>query len=93
MSVQDASESTVQTTAPDEEVAAALRLYIERALPMQAGSIAVDYVGGTVSLSGAVASERVARAIEDLVRWHDRVSNVRNNLQVTMTPAPARAPR
>lgn len=76
----------------DSDVASALSAYVERAMNLQPGVIAVEYSRGTVTLNGVVTSMTQARAIEDLVRWHDRVEDIVNNLQsaasgVTMSGA------
>ncbi len=46
---------------------------------LQPGRVVADYVSGTTLLSGSADSERDARETEDLVRWHDSVSEVGNN--------------
>jgi osmotically-inducible protein OsmY len=67
----------------DESVAAALNDYVRRALHPRAPQIEVGYRDGVASLSGAVESVSHGQAIEDLVRWHDGVRDVVNNLRVS----------
>lgn len=66
----------------DTEVARALSDYVQRAMNLPLGVIAVDYAAGVALLSGSVASETQGLAIEELVRWHDQVSDVVNRLRI-----------
>lgn len=68
--------------AADTEVARALSEYVQRAMNLPRGAITVEYSAGVASLSGSVATATQAQAIEELVRWHDQVSNVVNRLRV-----------
>jgi osmotically-inducible protein OsmY len=70
----------------DSDVAAALNEYVQRAMNLPPGVVVVDYRNGVASLSGEVDSGNRAEAIEDLVRWHDRVSDIVNNLCVKAPP-------
>jgi osmotically-inducible protein OsmY len=78
--------------ASDAEVGRALNEYIERTLNVRPGAVVVEYVGGVACLSGHVSSPAQRQAIEDLVRWHDRVQDVVNNLRLAHKPA-AHIPR
>jgi len=75
---------------PDDEVAAALEAYIQRAMNVAPGTIEVQYRSGVASLSGRVSSTSQGEAIEDLVRWHDRVTDVENRLRVEARPVATR---
>ncbi len=66
----------------DTEVARALNEYVHRAMNLPLGVVVVDYAAGVASLSGSVASETQGLAIEELVRWHDQVSDVVNRLRI-----------
>ncbi|HZP56270.1 MAG TPA: BON domain-containing protein [Dehalococcoidia bacterium] len=76
--------SRIQLQSPpgDDEVARCLSEYVARAVGLPPGAIAVTYSKGVAALTGAVASEEQRQAIEDLVRWHDRVTDVDNRLRV-----------
>jgi len=67
----------------DAEVEEALDAYVCRAMNLSPGAVAVEYRSGVVLLGGAVSSVAKACAIEDLLRWHDRVIDVVNNLRVS----------
>jgi len=71
----------------DRAISAALGEYVARAINLQPGVVSVDYVGGAATLSGFVESDTKARAIEDLIRWHDRVDDVVSNLRVGVPPS------
>src|SRR5207245_8080878 len=73
-------------SAGDDDIASALNAYVERAMNIPSGSVVVTYGDGVASLTGCVTSVSQGQAIEDLVRWHDRVSSVVNDLR---TPASA----
>lgn len=67
---------------PDRDVAAALAAYVERAVNLPVGAIAVEFEAGVALLTGMVAAEAQREAIEELVRWHDGVRDVVNRLRV-----------
>ena len=70
------------TDVHDEEVSEALAAYVSRAANVPPGGIRVKYRSGIVTLSGFVESATRAQAIEDLVRWHERVIDVINHVRV-----------
>jgi osmotically-inducible protein OsmY len=67
---------------PDAEIERALNDYVCRALRPSSGSVTVAYAAGVARLTGHVASAAQSTAVEDLVRWHDRVERVVNALEV-----------
>lgn len=81
------NEIAVANDLGDAEVAAALSAYARRAMHLQHAPVTVDYSKGTARLSGTVATRGEARAIEDLIRWHDRVEEVVNELRIAAPPA------
>jgi osmotically-inducible protein OsmY len=76
----------------DAQVAMALRDYVRRAANVPAGRVTVDFRDGVASLAGSVRSRAQAEALEDLVRWHDHVTDVDNSLRVAL-PGSARSAR
>jgi osmotically-inducible protein OsmY len=66
----------------DNEVEQALNEYVQRSLRMPPAAVAVNYRAGVAHVSGHVASASESQAIEDLLRWHDAVSDVVNRLRV-----------
>ncbi|MHB8376371.1 MAG: BON domain-containing protein [Dehalococcoidia bacterium] len=66
----------------DSEVAQALGAYINRAVTLPYGEIRITYSEGVASLEGDVATERQREAIEDLIRWHECVTDVINHVRV-----------
>ncbi len=84
--VQVQSHLTVAQAATDEEIARLLNDYVGRAMNVPRDAIVVTYRRGVASLSGRAASIEQRQAIEDLVRWHDRVTDVENNLLVVKQP-------
>jgi osmotically-inducible protein OsmY len=66
----------------DAQVEEALNAYVRRSLQPRAAPVVVQYQGGLVQVSGQVASASESQAIEDLLRWHDGVSEVVNRLVV-----------
>ncbi len=68
--------------ASEADIGRALSDYVERTLNVRQGAIVVEYVAGVACLSGQVASASQRQAIEDLIRWHDRVLDVVNNLRL-----------
>jgi osmotically-inducible protein OsmY len=76
----------------DGAVSEALSDYVTRAMNVPPGQIVVQYRSGIVSLAGTVTSAAQAEAIEDLLRWHDRVIDVVSHLRVgTAEPLAGRA--
>jgi osmotically-inducible protein OsmY len=76
----------------DSAVSEALSDYVTRAMNVPPGQIVVQYRSGIVSLAGTVTSAAQAEAIEDLLRWHDRVIDVVSHLRVgTAEPLAGRA--
>ena len=71
----------------DAEVAFALEGFVRRAMNLQDGAITVEYHAGVATLTGSAGSASRARAIEDLVRWHDGVDSVINRLSAGILPA------
>lgn len=69
---------------PDAEVSLALTAYVARALTLPYDGIRVTYRRGVASLHGEVATLQQREAIEDLIRWHDHVRDVVN--QITVAP-------
>jgi len=67
---------------PDADVERALNEYVGRSLRPSSGSVTVAYAAGTARLTGYVSSAAQSTAVEDLVRWHDRVERVVNALEV-----------
>jgi len=74
--------SIAETGAHDDELSEALSAYVRRAANVPPGSIRLRYRSGIVTLSGVARTATHAQAIEDLVRWHERVIDVINHLQV-----------
>jgi len=70
------------TAAHDEEVSDALSDYVRRAANVPHGAVRIKYQSGIVRLEGTVGSATRAQAIEDLIRWHERVIDVINHLRV-----------
>jgi osmotically-inducible protein OsmY len=65
-----------------EEIARALRRYVCDAVNVEPWRIAIDYDDdGVVVLSGEVALAWQRNAIEELLRWHGLVRDVRNGLR------------
>lgn len=71
-------------TVDDADIAFALDAYVRRAMNLPPGAIRVGYANGVATLSGIVRSNGQAQAIEDLVRWHERVSDVVSSIHVAM---------
>ncbi|HEY7802442.1 MAG TPA: BON domain-containing protein [Dehalococcoidia bacterium] len=66
----------------DLELAANLTLYIHHSVTLPHGDILVRYNRGVVSLDGEVATAQQREAVEELVRWHECVTDVVNNVRV-----------
>jgi len=61
----------------------ALSAALERFARHAAGaSVHVTCISGVASISGTVASAAAARALEDLIRWHDGVERIESHLEV-----------
>jgi osmotically-inducible protein OsmY len=76
----------------DTEVAGALGEYVCRAMNLPPGVVNVTWRSGLATLTGSVATETQRQAIEELVLWHDHVSDVVNRIRIvsrlgTVTPA------
>jgi osmotically-inducible protein OsmY len=69
-------------TIADDDVARALSEYVHRATRVPHGSVTVKFVQGVAWLDGRVPTEVQRHAIEDLIRWHNGVQEVRNGLLV-----------
>jgi osmotically-inducible protein OsmY len=72
----------------DAEIARALSEYVQRAANLPGDAVTVDFSEGVASVSGSVPSWVQRHAIEDLIRWHDGVQDVKNRLHVV--PADSR---
>lgn len=70
------------TAASDAEISATLDQYVRRAMNLSPGAVTTTYRSGIVTLDGGVSSTARKQAIEDLLRWHDRVIDVVNRLRV-----------
>jgi osmotically-inducible protein OsmY len=66
----------------DDEVSRALSDYVYRATRLPRGAVSVKFESGVASLGGSVPSDVQRQAIEDLIRWHNGVQEVRNGLSV-----------
>ena len=71
----------------DPEIEAALNDFIKRSMHLPSDAICVEYSSGIATLSGSVGSVSRARAIEDLVRCHERVDSVVSRLSAGVVPA------
>lgn len=76
----------------DTEVAQALSEYVRRAMNLPPGVVDVSWRSGLVTLTGSVATETQRQAIEELVQWHDHVTDVVNRIRIVpklgaVTPA------
>jgi osmotically-inducible protein OsmY len=76
----------------DADIATALDEYVQRSMNLRPGTISVTYAAGVAQLSGIVRTDGQAQAIEDLVRWHERVSDVVSNLRVLTPTSPLPGP-
>jgi len=70
------------TDAHDEAVSEALADYVRRAANVPNGAVRIKYQSGIVTLAGTVGSATRSQAIEDLIRWHERVIDVIKHLRV-----------
>ena len=66
----------------DARVSRALTAFVSRAAG-RAAEIDVEYNDGVATVAGHVASRTHARAIVELVRWHDGVERVVSRLRVS----------
>ena len=77
----------------DTEIGRALSAYVQRAMNLPPGVVTVTFCSGIATLSGSVASETQRQAIEELVQWHDHVSDVVNRLRLIPQMAARTAPQ
>ena len=77
----------------DTEVGRALSDYVQRAMNLPPGVVTVTFCSGIATLSGSVPSETQSQAIEELVQWHDHVSDVVNRLRLIPPMAAHTAPQ
>ncbi len=66
----------------DTEVARALSEYVRRSMNLPPGVINVSWRAGLATLTGSVATETQRQAIEELVLWHDHVTDVANRIRI-----------
>jgi len=66
----------------DTEVARALSEYVQRSMNLPPGVVNVSWRSGVATLTGSVASETQRQAIEELVLWHDHVTDVANRIRI-----------
>ena len=66
----------------DTEVARALTEYVQRAMNLPPGVVTVSWDSGVATLTGSVGSETQRQAIEELVLWHDHVTDVVNRVRI-----------
>jgi osmotically-inducible protein OsmY len=69
----------------DTDVARALSEYVRRAMNLPPGVINVSWRSGLATLTGSVATETQRQAIEELVLWHDHVTDVANRIRIAPT--------
>jgi len=78
----------------DTEVARALSEYVWRAMNLPPGAVNVSWRAGLATLTGSVRTETQRQAIEDLVLWHEHVTDVANRIRVVpKLSAPTPTPR
>jgi hypothetical protein len=75
-------DQTAATTAPHDaplaqEIAASLARFVR---DVAGDSVNVSFANGIATVTGTAPSETHARAILDLVRWHDGVEGVESNI-------------
>ena len=70
----------------DTEVARALSEYVQRAMNLPPGVVNVAWSGGVAALTGSVSTAARRQAIEDLVLWHDHVTDVVNRIRIVPRP-------
>jgi osmotically-inducible protein OsmY len=80
------------TAASPEELARQLEVDLCACLSLPVGAVRADIMGGTVHLKGTVPSPYHRLAAEDLVRAHELVQDVVNELAVTGLVEPAPGP-
>ena len=66
----------------DTDVARALGEYVQRSMNLPPGVVNVSWRSGLATLTGSVATETQRQAIEELVLWHDHVTDVANRIRV-----------
>jgi osmotically-inducible protein OsmY len=80
------------TVASPEDLARQLEVDLCACLSLPVGAVRADIMGGTVHLKGVVPSPYHRLAAEDLVRAHELVQDVVNELAVTGLVEPAPGP-
>lgn len=78
--------TTVDDPVEDHDLEREITMSLVRVINVPAGSVTVTSSGGIVALRGHVASAEQRDIIEELVRWHDAVRDVTNNLRVRERP-------
>ena len=74
--------SNEQHFSTDDALTSALDRFARR---VAGESVRVRCTGGVASITGSVGSATVARALEDLIRWHDGVERIESSLEITST--------
>ena len=69
----------------DTDVARALSEYVQRSMNLPPGVVNVSWRSGLATLTGSIATETQRQAIEELVRWHEHVTDVANRIRVVPT--------
>jgi hypothetical protein len=77
--------SNEQHTGTDDALTAALNRFARR---VAGESVRVRCVGGVAEITGSVASATVARALEDLIRWHDGIERIESQLDIRAAAVP-----
>jgi osmotically-inducible protein OsmY len=78
--------TTLDHPVEDHDLEREITASLIRVINVPAGSVTVSCTGGIVALGGDVASAEQRDMIEELVRWHDAVRDVTNNLRVRQRP-------
>ena len=78
--------TTLDHPVEDHDLEREITASLVRVINVPAGSVTVTCSGGIVVLGGDVASDEQRDMIEELVRWHDAVRDVTNNLRVRGQP-------
>ena len=66
----------------DTDVARALAEYVQRSMNLPPGVVNVAWRSGLATLTGSVATDTQRQAIEELVLWHDHVTDVANRIRI-----------
>lgn len=74
----------------EAEVEQHLNEYVAATFRLPPGAVSVAYQSGQATLSGTATTPAERNAIEELVRWHDRVDDVVNGLEVVNQPLAVR---